>query len=109
MLLDYTHEQLNREIIAIGGHYMFLKEASLPFQGKVILYLVGCAVFNSTCCGSGGISFARVQGFLHRHKYKKDPSGREISLIEPITGDVHQAEIRKIVQQKEMVPQVEFS
>ena len=70
MLLDYVHPALNSEITAIGGYYIFLKEVTLPYQGRMIFYLVGCAVFNSTCCGSGGVSFARVPGFVHRYKYK---------------------------------------
>jgi hypothetical protein len=109
MLLDYTHPELNCEITAIGGYYLFLKEVSLPYRDKTILYATGCAVFNNSCCGTGGISFARVQGFLHRYKYKTEPSGAQISLIEPITDPLDQEKVRKIIQEKEMVHQVEFS
>jgi hypothetical protein len=108
MLLDCPHPELNCEITAIGGYYLFLKEESIPYQNKTILYWVGCAVFNSTCCGSGGISFARVPGFLHRGRYKTDSSGVQVSLIEPISNSLEQEKIRKIIQEKEMVHQVEF-
>jgi hypothetical protein len=109
MLLDCKHPELNSEITAIGGYYIFLKEVSIPFQDKTVLYWVGCAVFNSTCCGSGGISYARVPGFLHRQKYKTDLSGAHVSLVEPISNSLDQNNIRKIIQEKEMVHQVEFS
>jgi hypothetical protein len=109
MLLDFTHPELNCEITAIGGYYLFLKEVSFPYQGQTILYLVGCAVFNNTCCGAGGISYAQVQGFLHRYRYKTEPSGAQVSLIEPIINPQHQEKVRKIIQEKEMVHQVEFS
>ena len=108
MLLDYAHPELNCEVTAIGGYYLFLKEVSLPYQGKTILYWVGCALFNSTCCGTGGISYARVAGFLHRKKYKTDSSGAQVSLVEPISNPLNQEKIRKILQHKEMVHQVEF-
>lgn len=109
MLLDDVHPELNCEITAIGGYYLFLKEAALPYRGKSVLYRVGCAVFNNTCCGAGGVSFARVQGFLHRYHYKTDPFGKPVSLVEPIGEAAHQQEIRQIIQAKEMVHQVEFT
>ena len=108
MLLDYAHPALNSEITAIGGYYIFLKEVTLPYQGRTILYLVGCAVFNSTCCGSGGVSFARVPGFVHRYKYKFGPAGDQVSLMEPVSSTRHQKKIQHIIQQREMVHQVEF-
>ena len=109
MLLDCPHPDLNCEIRAIGGYYTFLKEASMSYQHKTVLYWVGCAVFNSTCCGSGGVSFARVPGFLHRNRYKTDSSGARVSLVEPISTVPDQEKIRKIVQEREMIHQVEFS
>ena len=108
MLLDHTHPKLNSEITAIGGHYLFLKENILIYRKKSVLYAVGCAVFNSTCCGAGGIGFARVQGFLHAYQYKTDAAGDPVSLVEPIRDALHQQELRQIIQQKEMVHQVEF-
>jgi hypothetical protein len=108
VLLDYVHPALNSEIAAIGGYYIFLKEVTFPYQGRTIFYLVGCAVFHSTCCGSGGVSFARVPGFVHRYKYKAGTAGDQISLMEPVSGTQHQKKIQQIIQQKEMVHQVEF-
>jgi hypothetical protein len=109
MLLDCPHPELNCEITAIGGYYIFLKEACISYQHKTLLYWVGCAVFNSTCCGSGGISFARVPGFLHRERYKTDSSGAQVSLVEPISTPPDQEKIREVIQNREMVHQVEFS
>jgi hypothetical protein len=108
VLLDYVHPALNCEITAIGGYYIFLKEVTLPYQVRPIYYLVGCAIFNSTCCGSGGVSFVRVPGFVHRYKYKTGPAGDQVSLIEPVSGTLRQKKIQQIIQQREMVYQVEF-
>ena len=108
MLLDHIHLRLNHEITAIGGQYAFLKEAVLRFQEKTVLYYVGCAVMNSTCCGSGGVCFARVPGLVRDLKYKTDDTGAPVSRVEPITDKTVQKQIRKILQDTEMVHQVEF-
>ncbi|HHE74270.1 MAG: hypothetical protein DRH90_09365 [Deltaproteobacteria bacterium] len=108
MLLDHTHFRLNSEVTAIGGEYAFLKEGTVRFQEKTILYYVGCAVLNSTCCGTGGVCFARVPGVVHDLKYKTDDSGAPISRVEPIIEKTVQKQIRKILQNMEMVHQVEF-
>ena len=108
MLLDHTHLTLNSEIAAIGGEYAFLKEATVRFQENTILYYVGCAVLNSTCCGTGGVCFARVPGVVYALKYKTDESGVPISRVQPITDKTFQKKIRKILQDTEMVHQVEF-
>jgi hypothetical protein len=108
MLLDHIHPGLNNEITAVGGQYVFLKEAILRFQDKTVLYYVGCAVMNSTCCGSGGVSFVRVPGLVLDLKYKTDDSGAPVSRVEPIADKAVQKQIRKILQDTEMVQQVEF-
>ena len=108
MLLDHSHLSLNNEVIAIGGEYAFLKEGIIRFQEKTVLYYIGCAVLNSTCCGSGGVCFARVPGVVYALKYKTDDSGAPVSSVEPITDKTVQKEIQKILQETEMVYQVEF-
>jgi hypothetical protein len=108
LLLEHTHLTLNHEVTAIGGEYAFLKEATLRFQDKIILYYVGCAVLNSTCCGTGGVCFARVPGVVLNLKYKTDDSGAPISLVEPIADISIQEQIRQRLQETEMVQQVEF-
>ena len=108
MLLDHTHLTLNSEITAIGGAFAFLKEGTVRFQGCTILYYVGCAVLNSTCCGTGGVSFARVPGVIHDFKYKTDASGAPVSKVEPITNKTIQKQVQKMLQNTEMIQQVEF-
>jgi hypothetical protein len=108
LLLDHIHLRLNSDVTAIGGAYAYLKEGMVRFQEKNILYYVGCAVLNNTCCGTGGVCFARVPGVVHALKYKTDNSGAPVSRVEPITDKVFQKEICKILQDTEMVHQVQF-
>ncbi len=106
--IDHAHYELNREITAIGGHYAFLKEGILPYGNQTVLYYVGYAVVSSSCCGMGGVSYARVPGFVHALKYKVDDSGASISSLKPIIDPSIQKQISKMIQAKESIHQVEF-
>jgi len=104
----YAHPILGEEVTAIGGHYVLAKEVQLPHHGREILYLVGYAVLDSTCCGVGGCAYAIVPGFLLAWKFKKDLAGRAVSEVKPIQDPLVQKEISQLIQKKEMVHQVNF-
>ncbi|BBO69812.1 hypothetical protein DSCA_37420 [Desulfosarcina alkanivorans] len=105
---DYVHRDLDRSVSAIGGHYRFCKEGRLSFRGRQVLYLCGYALFDTTCCGSGGCGYALVQGVVINWKYKKDPDGFSISRMEEIGEPDSRKEIQRLIQAKEKVQQVRF-
>jgi hypothetical protein len=107
--LDFVHPELGREITAIGGHYVFVKEICLPFRDREILYFVGYAVLDSTCCGVGGCAYVLVAGFITQWKYKADQNAAGLSQVEPIRDEMIQKEVRALIRQKEMVYQVTFN
>jgi hypothetical protein len=104
----YVHPELHQEVTAIGGHYMFVKEACLPFRGREVLYLVGYAVFDTTCCGPGGCAYALVPGYVVQWKHSTDQDGRAVSLVEPIRDEAVQREIARCIERVDMVHQVQF-
>ncbi len=106
---DFVHPEPGREVTAIGGHYVFNKEVRLPFNGREILYLVGCAVVDTSCCGIGGCAYVRVPGFVRQWKYKKTSSDESVSQVEPVADPKVQDAVRKIIRQKEMIDQVTFA
>lgn len=106
--LDFIHPELNKTVKAIGGEYVFMKEAVLSFQDQEVLYLIGCAVFDTTCCGTGGVCYARVPGFIRDPKYKTNKDGRPISSVIPIADPLVQKGIRKAIGNRETVQQIEF-
>jgi len=55
VIREYTHE-LNKEIRSISGGYELEMEGELEIYGKEVLYVVGNAVVDSSCCGMGGCS-----------------------------------------------------
>jgi len=70
---EYVHHPLDTEVNAIGGRYVFTDEFRVPFSGKELFYLIGYALFDSTCCGFGGCRYALVRGFIIDWKKKKEP------------------------------------
>jgi hypothetical protein len=105
---DFVHPELGREVTAIGGHYVFGKEIRLPYNGRELLYFVGYAVLDSTCCGVGGCAYILVAGFIRQWKYKKNQDDRVISKMDPIRDLAVQKDVRGLIQKKEMVFQVTF-
>ena len=105
---DYIHPQLGREVEAVGGHYVFGKERRITFSSREILYFVGYAVLDSTCCGIGGCAYVYVPGFICQWKYKKKEGNSYVSQIEPIRSHAFQKKVRDFIQKEEMVFQVTF-
>ena len=108
MVQEYVHQPLNQEVTAAGGHYALVKEAQLPFRGQEVLYLIGHALFDTACCCGGGCAYALVPGFLVRWKGKKNKDGLAVSQVESIRDEAIQAEIQRLIEQRETVHQVRF-
>jgi hypothetical protein len=106
---DFAHPRLGQEVTAIGGHYVFGKEIRMPFHGREILYFVGYAVLDSTCCGVGGVAYVLVAGFIQQWKLKKNQNECFVSRIQPIRDQATQEEVSRVIRKKEMVYQVSFN
>ena len=108
MIVDYVHRPLNQEITAIGGHYIITEEIRVPFQERVVLYLKGYAVMDTSCCGLKGCAFIHVKGFVVEWKVKTNPEGLVMTQVEQITDEGMRKRIRKSLQSKEVFHQVQF-
>ena len=105
---DFPHDPLDQEIDAISGHYVLTAEHRVPYEGRELLYLVGYAVVDTSCCGVGGCGYALVPGFLVRYHAHTDDRGRPVSRVEPIRDEALRAEIQRFVLQREQVTQCNF-
>jgi hypothetical protein len=104
----YTHEPLNQEVTAIGGSYLLVKEECLGFQARQVLYLIGHAIFDSSCCGISGCAYALVPGFVLDWKSSTDREGLAISHVAPIRDPAVQDRVRRLIEAREVVQQVLF-
>jgi len=107
-LQDFSHPELNVQVAAIGGSYFLLKEERLQLNREEVLYLIGTAIFDTTCCGTGGCAYALVPGFIRRWHYKSDINSRPVSLVKPVSDERIRKKIREMVFKKEFVHQVDF-
>ena len=105
---EFLHPELNTPITAIGGNYVLVKEIRMPFDDQEVLYMTGVAVFDTTCCGSGGCSYAMVPGFVRKWKYRTDGKKHPVSQVEPISDERVREKIRERILKQEMVYQVDF-
>jgi hypothetical protein len=105
---DYIHPVLNEEIRTISGHYILSRENRLPFNHRQVLYFIGGALADSSCCGTGGCAFVWVPGYIRQWKYKLDPDNLSVTQVEPIRNKNDQEELRLLIKEKEQVQQVNF-
>ena len=105
---DFVHPDLNAEIRTISGHYVLSRERRLTFNNRKVLYFIGCATVDSSCCGAGGCAYALVPGYIREWKYIKDSGDLSVSRVEPIRDAGTQSEIRRLILEKEPVQQVNF-
>ena len=107
MLKEYTHE-LNQEVLSISGRYELEKEERMALNGREVLYVIGNAVVDSSCCGFGGCRYAVVPGFIVNWQSRTNEKGRSVSDVEPISDGKTRDEIRKLLEKAEWVSQVQF-
>ncbi len=105
---EYYHDELNKEVKAIGGRYLLTHEKRLCVDGKEILYLTGYALFDSTCCGAGGCTYAVVQGTIRNWKNRKDENGGFVTDINPIRDKDLQKKIKGLILKDKMLNQMVF-
>ena len=108
MTKAYTHE-LGREVRSISGGYELEREGNLQIDGRNVLYVVGNGVVDSSCCGVGGCRYALVPGYVRQFKTRQDEQGLWISEVEPIIDMATRQEITRVLKEKEIVQQVQFS
>lgn len=107
MTKEYTHE-LQVEYHSISGRYEPEKEEKILVDGKEVLYVVGNAVMDSSCCGPWGCRYALVPGYVVKWKYKKDDKGNPVSLVKTLINVDVSKELAQLLKAKEGVMQVQF-
>jgi hypothetical protein len=105
---DHIHPVLNEEIRTISGHYILSRENRLPYEDRQILYFIGCAVVDSSCCGTGGCAYALVPGYIRQWKYKLNAGNLAVTQVEPIRDEADRQALRQLIKEKEGVQQVNF-
>ena len=105
----FIHPELNQPVEFFGGSYVFNKEGKILYQGKEVLYFIGIAGLDASCCGRSGCAFVKVAGSIQRWKIKKDEEGHWTSEVGRITGAKSQEAISQLLKEEyPQVTQIEF-
>lgn len=97
---QFLHPPLKEAVEFFAGCYFFLEEGRLFYREREILYFLGVAAIESSCCGPGGCVFIKVPGYIHSWKKGISASGRYISEIESIASTAEQKEITQLLLEK---------
>ncbi len=108
MAKEYVHEELGKEVVAIAGNYAAEREERLAVKGREVLYVVGRAMFDTTCCGVGGCGYAFVPGYILSWKKGESVEGRPVSEVEPIEDLKLRSQIEERIKKSALVQQVQF-
>ncbi len=108
IIARYVHQPLGEDVpTGIAGYYTPFREVRLPYGGRTVFYVVGRAVIESSCCGSGSWDYALVPGYLHAwHSGAKE--GLPSSEVEPVTERAEQEALRQIIETAEHLDLVSF-
>ncbi|MFH1090362.1 MAG: hypothetical protein V1742_02215 [Pseudomonadota bacterium] len=107
MTIEFVHD-LAGEVRSVAGAYELEQDGLLEINGRQVLYLLGHAVVDSACCGTGGCRYALVPGYVHKLKARQNEHGAWVSEVEPVTEEKARREISRHLEKKELVQQVQF-
>ena len=107
-LRKYTHLELNKDVCAIAGYYTPQKEVRLKYDSQEVLYVVGHAAIESSCCASGCWDYALVPGYIRSWQSAKNEACLPVSEVETISDRGAREDINRLIAEAEGVSHIEF-
>ncbi len=109
MTTRYAHLKLNEDYpTGIAGYYTPEKEARLQHNGREVLYVIGRAAVESSCCGTGSWVYAIVPGYIVSWQNERNEAGLPVSEVEPILDEEVRENIRQIIETNESASPIGF-
>jgi hypothetical protein len=109
--ITYSPGDFGSEVQAPWGYYQALEEATIDYAGRPVLYTLGSACIEASCCGKGSWNYARVEGYVVEgvsvpaSGSASDAGPMEIETVEDVEA---KAAIAKLVLEKHPGVRVEF-
>jgi hypothetical protein len=107
MMAQYTHPALGEEVQTHGGYFIPKEERLLPYGGREILYIVGDAVIESSCCGTGSWIYIQVPGFVDSGGPPWS-SKAQVSYVEPIRDHADRENVLKLLLERHPGARIEI-
>jgi hypothetical protein len=108
MIQDYIHQKLGQDIQSISGTYTPQKELRIEHNGKHVLCVIGMAVVDTACCGSGSFLYATIPGYVVTWKGRQNESGLAVSQVESIGDEKTRHTVEKILRDTENINNFNF-
>ena len=108
MTIEFSHPELGKEVQALAGYYTPQEEHTLPYDGREVIYIVGHACVEASCCGNRNWGYVQVPGFLVRKHIRGGGTTQPISEIETIKDETDRNDIRQALRKKYPDAQIEI-
>jgi len=108
MIIEFTHPELGREVQTLAGYYIPVEEHVLPYNEREVIYILGHACIEASCCGMANWSYVQVPGFLVRKHIRGGGSTLPVSEIETIQDEEERNTIRQSLIKKHPSAQIEI-
>ena len=109
MSTTYTHLKLNEDYsTGIAGYYIPEKEVRLNYNGREVLYVIGKAVIEASCCGVGSWIYGTVPGYIVSWQNTKNEAGLPVSEVEPISDEEARGNISRLIETNENASPIGF-
>jgi hypothetical protein len=108
MRMEFTHPELGQEVQTLAGYYVPVEEHVLPYNGRELVYILGYACIEASCCGAANWSYIQVPGFLVRKHIRSGGRTPPASEIETIQGEEDRNTIRQSLTKKYPGAQIEI-
>lgn len=104
----YAPEGFGSEVTAPSGYYQPLEEGFAEFRGRRLLYTLGCACIEASCCGIGSWEYLRVEGYVVENSVPENERGAKEIEIDTIETAEERAVISKLLLDKHPGVRIEF-
>jgi len=106
--VKYVHQELEKDVQSISGTYAPTKELRLKHDGGEVLCIIGRAVVDTACCGSGSFMYATVPGYIVSWKRGTSDSGLPVSEVEPVRDDETRRAVARELREREYIYNIDF-
>jgi hypothetical protein len=105
---EYAHQVLNQQYGGLSGYYIPRREVRLGYNCREVLYIVGRAVVESSCCGTGNWDYVLVPGFILNWHCGRNQSSLDVTAVEPIDSAQDIKELTSLIEFKENTACITF-
>ena len=106
--VKYVPEDFGKEIVAPSGYYQPIEKQVVDFNGKKLLYILGSACVDSSCCGIGSWEYVRVEGYVAAEAAPEKPNQEPSYEIDTIETESEKEAISKFIVDKFKNAKIDF-